>query len=98
MAVIGITGATDGIGRATARVLLAGGHRVPGLGNVLSMGAAIDTRLVEPKDLPDLSETVREPEDHSPLLVHGVLRDSQPVRRWLAQWWQPAAVRGNGGR
>jgi len=26
----------------------------PGLGNVLSMGAAIDTRLVESKDLPDL--------------------------------------------
>jgi NAD(P)-dependent dehydrogenase (short-subunit alcohol dehydrogenase family) len=28
MAVIGITGSTDGIGRATARVLLADGHRV----------------------------------------------------------------------
>jgi NAD(P)-dependent dehydrogenase (short-subunit alcohol dehydrogenase family) len=28
MAVIGITGATDGIGRAPAQVLLAGGHRV----------------------------------------------------------------------
>ena len=28
MAVIGITGSTDGIGRATAQVLLAKGHRV----------------------------------------------------------------------
>jgi NAD(P)-dependent dehydrogenase (short-subunit alcohol dehydrogenase family) len=28
MAVIGITGSTDGIGRAAARVLLADGHRV----------------------------------------------------------------------
>ena len=28
MAVIGITGSTDGIGLATARVLLADGHRV----------------------------------------------------------------------
>ena len=28
MAVIGITGSTDGIGRATARLLLADGHRV----------------------------------------------------------------------
>ena len=28
MATIGITGATDGIGLATARVLLAAGHRV----------------------------------------------------------------------
>ena len=28
MAVIGITGSTDSIGRATARVLVAGGHRV----------------------------------------------------------------------
>ena len=28
MATIGITGATDGIGLATARILLAAGHRV----------------------------------------------------------------------
>ena len=61
------------------------------------VSADVDTRPVGPRDVPDLARLF-ESEDHAPLLVHGILRDSQPVRRWLAQWWQPAAVRSDGCR
>jgi hypothetical protein len=44
MAVIGITGSTDGIGRAAARVLLADGHRVSGRARVVARSDAAGRR------------------------------------------------------
>jgi NAD(P)-dependent dehydrogenase (short-subunit alcohol dehydrogenase family) len=79
MAVIGITGSTDGIGRAAARVLLADGHRVLVHGRCRERGepvakalggdvALVVVDLVRIDDVRRLADQARE---HCPIDVWG---------------------------
>jgi NAD(P)-dependent dehydrogenase (short-subunit alcohol dehydrogenase family) len=75
MAVIGITGSTDGIGRATARVLLADGHRVlvharsRGRGEPVAKALGGDVALVvgDLARIDDVGRLAEQAREHGPI-------------------------------